>query len=150
MTIRRVALMTALMVAPMMAQWGRTANRGYDDRGYRDNDRYESGRRGGSGIGAVERAMQNLRSASSRAYRLDGHERKHFERAMSDLDRFRDNWQRSGSFDRGRLDSAISNMADLARADRVNPRDRALIGRDVNMLRDFRNGGGNGNNPDRW
>lgn len=111
---------------------------GYGDR-YGDNGR--NGYRGGSPVGRV---LSDLDMVARRAYRfVDGHERNHFDRAASELRKFEDR-ARQGRFDRGALDKAIDHMDDLARAHQLQPQDRNIIGRNVAMLRDMRNGGGYG------
>ncbi len=106
------------------------------DYGYGDNGRY----RGRAGIGVVQRAMSDLDRA--RSYRfVDGHERRHFESARHNLERFMVNWNR-GRFDKDRLDGAIEDLNDLARADQVHPRERMMFARHRDALRDFRESGG--------
>ncbi len=112
------------------AQWR------YYDRGDLDRQRTEPYARGD----AVDRALRDLDRA--RSYRFtDHHERKHFDQARKDLIRFQDNWAR-GKFDRGRLDGAIGNIQHLVNADRVHPRDREMLARDLNDLRELRARGG--------
>jgi len=106
----------------------------------RDDDRYRGRNQGyGYGYGAagpVDRAISDLQRAARGGW-LDGHERKHIEHAMNDLDRFRRRWS-EGRFDKGRLDSAIENMQHLVNADRVRGRDRQVLAADLAALRDFR------------
>jgi hypothetical protein len=74
----------------------------------------------------------------ARSYRrIDGHERRHFEQARRDLERFQANWY-NGRWDNGRLDSAIGNIDHLVNSDQLSPRDREMLSRDLYALRDFR------------
>ncbi len=134
-SLRRSVLLGCIIFAAANAQWGGPyGRRGPDrDRGYGDY-RY--------GSSPVDRVLSDL--SSTRSYRfVDGHERKHMDKAYSSLLRFRDNWAR-GRFDRDRLDEAIENLDHLAGADQVNPRERRLFARDRDMLRDFRASRGGG------
>lgn len=88
----------------------------------------------------IERVLDHLDRAHSYSH-VDRHEQKHFEQARRDLLRFEDNWQR-GRFDRDRLDGAIDNLHHLVGSDQVDRRDRMLLSRDMDALRDFRAGGG--------
>ena len=106
--------------------------RGDDPRQY-GNDRSGYGRNQGSLIGRI---MSDLDRAASNG-RLDGHERKHFDEAARKLQDFDDRWAQ-GRFDTGKLDGAIDNLKHLADADRVNRRDRQMLARDVEELRQFR------------
>jgi hypothetical protein len=109
-----------------------------EDRRYRRNQRYGYGQYGRSqpGSGVIERTMSDLDRAA-RSAQLDNHERNHFSRAMQQLSQFRDRWSR-GEFNRGNLDKAIEDVQHLVNADRVHPRDRDLLARDLTALRDFR------------
>jgi hypothetical protein len=115
----------------------------YDDDDYdrpRDryrNDRFGYGRNTASLIGQV---MSDIDRAASNA-RLDGHEARHFNEAVQKLQEFQSRWDR-GKFDTGRLDKAIDNMQHLVNADRVHPRDRDILSRDLSALREFRSSGG--------
>ena len=80
--------------------------------------------------------MSDLSQAAERA-RLDGHERKHFDDVAGNLQEFEARWAR-GKFDTGKLDKAIHNLEHLAEADRVRGRDRDMLARDVEDLRQFR------------
>jgi hypothetical protein len=84
----------------------------------------------------IDRVMSDLNRAASSGY-LDGHERKHFDRAADSLRDFQSRWSR-GKFDKGKLDKAIENLDHLARADRVRGRDRDALTRDLYDLRQFR------------
>lgn len=113
----------------------------------RDNDHDRRGRdRGRYGPGysstIVDRTLQDLRRATWNG-RLDGHERGHVNRAVKELERFQDRW-RDGRFDTGRLDKAIDSLRHLANADRLHPRDRAILAHDLGALRDFRESRGYG------
>ena len=121
--------------------------RSYDDNGYSrekgddprqyGNDRSGYGRNQGSLIGRIR---SDLNRAASNG-RLDGHERKHFDEAARKLQDFEGRWAQ-GRFDTGKLDGAIENLNHLANADRVNRRDRQMLARDVEELRQFRAGRG--------
>jgi hypothetical protein len=103
---------------------------------YRD-PYYRGPRPGSYSSGAViGRVLSDLDSARS-YFRVDGHERRHFDQARRDLLIFQDRYAR-GRFDKGRLDGAIENIRHLANSDQVHPRERRLLARDVEALRDFR------------
>ena len=106
--------------------------------GYPD-DRYSQQRAYGYGRNQqflIGRVMTDLNRAAERA-RLDGHERKHFDEVAGNLQEFETRWAR-GKFDTGKLDKAIHNLEHLAEADRVHGRDRDILARDVEDLRQFR------------
>jgi hypothetical protein len=84
----------------------------------------------------VDRVMADLNRAFERA-RLDGHERRHFDDAARNLAEFRSRLAR-GRFDTGNLDRAIDSMKHLADADRVRGRDREMLARDIDELRQLR------------
>jgi hypothetical protein len=111
---------------------GYSRGRGDDRRQY-GNDRFGYGRNQGSLIGRI---MSDLDRAASNS-RLDGHERKHFDEAAAKLQDFEGRWSQ-GRFDTGKLDGAIENLKHLANAVRVNRRDRQILARDVEELRQFR------------
>ncbi len=117
-----------------------------DRRGpYRGDQRY--GRDGYYGLydrqgprgNAVRSAMRDLEMMFRRS-RVDHHEADHFRRALRELAEFERHAAR-GRFDRGSLDDAIGNMADLARAEQLHPRDRQVIRRHMIDLRQLRNYG---------
>ena len=88
----------------------------------------------------IGRVLTNLDNAAANAW-LDGHERKHFEKAAKSLQAFE--YRRAqGKFDRGKLDEAIQSLEHLANADRISDRDRDLLARDIQNLRQFRTSGG--------
>lgn len=109
---------------------------GYGDRNGYDRDRdygYRPQYRSGNPVTA---AMRDLEFVFRRS-RVDNHEANHFRRALRELADF-DRNARRGRFDRGSLDRAMDNMADLAQADQLHPRDRQLIARrlqELNYLR---------------
>jgi hypothetical protein len=144
-------LVVAALAVPMFAQYpyGRSRNDGYygRDDGYygRDDDynRRDRGayRNGGYNSGAViDRTMRDLQSAASRS-RVSGHDRNHFSRAMNELQQFTYKSQQ-GKFDTGKLDKVIEDLDHLSRADEVHPRDRQILGRDMQELRMFRSNRG--------
>lgn len=125
---------------------------GYDDRDWRYRDRnddrygygrngdYRNGRDGNYGRSSrnnvVSRVISDLER--SRSYRrVNDHDRKHYEKAREELQRFQSSWA-NGKFDTGRLDKAIDNLKDLAQSDRVDPRERQIFARDIEDLRQFR------------
>lgn len=116
-------------------RWGYPQNRGY---GYSRGDGYNYGRqmRGGNPVTA---AMRDLDSIFRRA-RVDNHEASHFRRALRELAEF-DRKAARGRFDRGNLNRALDNMADLARAHQLHPRDRQVIARRMGDLRYLQEGG---------
>ena len=85
----------------------------------------------------VNRAMQNLQSAAARN-RVDSHERDHFNRAMSELQKMRYN---QGNVDSRSLSRVLEDLDHLSRADQVNPRDRQLLARDRQALASMYSGG---------
>ena len=102
---------------------------------YYGNNRYGNnyGRNDRSLVGRV---LADLNRAAAGAY-LDGHERKHLDEAAGNLQEFQARWAR-GKFDSGKLDRAIRNLEHLVEADRVRGRDRDMLARDVQDLRQFR------------
>jgi hypothetical protein len=112
-------------------------NRGYNTERYRDYDRDSYG--GGYRFNLVDRVMNDLSRASGYGW-MDNHNRKHIDHAQRDLDRFREKWSR-GRFDRGRLDSAISNLQHVVNSNRIEPRSRDRLARDLYDLRNFRTRG---------
>ena len=109
-------------------------NRGYyPDQGLYGNDRYGYGRNGDPLIGRV---LADLNMAASNA-RVDGHERRHFDEAAQKLHEFEGRWAQ-GKFDTGKLDKAIQNLEHLADADQLRGRDRDMLARDMEDLRQFR------------
>lgn len=124
-----------LFAAGANAQW-----RPYDnDGGYHRDDDYGR-RRGGPRGDVIERVLRDVDAAQSWGYR-DHHARKRFEQIRKDLYRFQHNWER-GRFDKDRLDSAIENLHHLVDSDRVDPRGRGMLERDMWDLRSFRENGG--------
>lgn len=110
----------------------------YRGRGGYDGDPYSQQRSGyGRNQGnLIGRVMSDLNRAAERA-RLDRHEVRHFDEVASSLREFDERWAR-GRFDTGKLDKAIHNLEHLADADRVHGRDRDLLARDLQDLREFR------------
>lgn len=106
---------------------------GYPEQGRYGNDRYGYGRNQDS---LIQRVLSDLNIAAANA-RLDGHERKHFDDAFRQLEQFDDRWAR-GKFDSGKLHEAIEDLEHLANADRVSGRDRDMLARDLQDLRQFR------------
>ena len=105
----------------------------YSDQGRYGRDRYGDGRNQGSRIGRV---IADLNRAASNA-RLDGHEWKHFDEAARKLQEFEGRWAQ-GKFDSGKLDKAIQNLEHLVNADRLSGRDRGVLARDIDDLRQLR------------
>lgn len=106
---------------------------GYYDGRYPQSDRSGFGRSQNSLVGRV---IADLNTAAGNA-RLDGHEWKHFNEAAQKLREFADRLYQ-GKFDSGKLDKAIQNLEHLADADRVHPRDRNMLARDIEDLRQLR------------
>lgn len=104
----------------------------YPDQGRYGYDRYGYGGNPGPLIGRV---LADLDRAGENA-RFDGHERKHFEKAARQLEQFEDR-RRQGKFDNGKIHAAIGELDHLVRADRVNRRDRQILARDREDLRQF-------------
>ena len=105
---------------------------------------YYSNSNTGSLIGRV---LTDLAVAVRNA-RMDRHERKHFDDAAERLQEFEHRWAQ-GKFDRGRLDKAIQSIEHLVDADQVRGRDRAMLARDLQDLRQFRASGGGYDRYDR-
>jgi hypothetical protein len=106
---------------------------GYGDDRYSQQRPYGYGRNDQS---LIDRVMTDLNRAAEGA-RLDGHERRHFDEVAGNLQDFESRWAR-GKFDTGKLDKAIHNLEHLAEADRVRGRDRDMLARDLEALRQFR------------
>ena len=115
-----------------------------DDRYARQRGNYPSqGGYGNNGYGygrnqdpLISRVMGDLSRAAANAH-SDGHERKHFDEVAQNLQEFEGRWAQ-GKFDSGKLNKAIQNLEHLADADRVRGRDRDVLARDVQDLRQFR------------
>jgi len=106
---------------------------GYYDGRYSQSDRTGFGKNQNSVIGRV---IADINMAAGNAH-LDQHEWKHFNEAAQKLREFGDRLYQ-GKFDRGKLDKAIQNLEHLADADRVRPRDRNMLARDIEDLRQLR------------
>lgn len=115
--------------------------RSYPDRGgYNNDDRYDQNRYGNNRYGyggnqdpLIGRVLSDLDRAAENA-RLGGHERKHFEEAARQLEQFEDR-RMQGKFDKGKIHEAIEELDHLVRADRVDRRDREILARDREDLR---------------
>lgn len=148
--LKKTLILMGLTVGVALAaddQWrsfgGGGGGFGADDRYDRDRGRsgYGYASRGQYGrMDPVSAALRDLDSVYRRA-RVDRHEADHFRDAMEALSRFQHEASR-GRFDRGRLDRAIDEMKDLAQADQLHPRDRAVLRDRLFDLRRFRDGGG--------
>jgi hypothetical protein len=125
----------------------------------RDDDYYRRGGRSNGvwqrfGSSPVRSALRNLESVASRN-RLSGHDRDHARDGIERLRRF-DDRLRTGRWDGGAIDKAIEDVKHLSEADRLNPRDRAMLRDDLYALRDFRANRGNAsyggyrNDGSRW
>ena len=115
---------------------------GYGDPRYRQSPNYGGDRYARPGYwadpaSATQRVLRNL-SGAARASYTDRHEREHFDRAIFELRRFEDRWNRQRRFDTGNLDRAIDHMKHLAGARQVDPRTRNGIAQDIEVLRDVR------------
>ncbi|MEO8098073.1 MAG: hypothetical protein ABI811_10260 [Acidobacteriota bacterium] len=120
-------------------------NRGqgpYDNRNqqrvpYPDQGRYGNDPRyGGNQNSLIRQVLADLNMTASNA-RVDGHEAKHFNEAARALQDF-ENRAAQGKFDTGKLDKAIKNLQHLANADQLRGRDRDILARDEQNLRQFR------------
>jgi hypothetical protein len=107
---------------------------GYGNSRSRDGGWYGDGQRDGSAI--IDRTLSNLRRAASRN-RVDGHERDHFRRAMSELQTLRYR-SADGRLDEGRLNRAIEDLEHLSNARQINPNDRRMLSQDMYALQNLR------------
>lgn len=114
--------------------WRRDADWRYNDR--RGDPRDVSYRSNGS----VRQIIRDLENIAGRSY-VDRHEAGHFRRAIESLYEFDSRLSR-GKFDRGRLDRAIGNIADLAQAHQIHPRFRNVLRSHLYQLQRMRSGGG--------
>lgn len=132
------ALMTLVAAIPAAAddRRGRHLDRRY---GYGRGSFFGGNTRQYLSANPVTAAMRELEYVFRRA-RVDSHEADHFRRALRELADFDQNAVR-GRFDRGSLNRAIDNMADLAQADQLHPRDRQLIRQRLEDLLYFRDRG---------
>jgi hypothetical protein len=105
-----------------------------DRRGYADQGRHDRG------LDPIDRTLSDLDRAESARF-VDRGNRRHLDDARKDLIRFVENRSR-GRFDRGRLDNAIGHLEHLLRSPQLHPRDREVLARDRDALRDFRTRGG--------
>ena len=87
----------------------------------------------------VNQTLRDVQHVWSRS-RVDGHERSHFRKVVESLQDFQNRAAR-GHFDRGRLDSAIDNLGDLAQSDQIHPQGRHLLRQRLYDLRSFREDG---------
>ncbi len=94
---------------------------------------YDRGYRGGYGEDIIGQTMADL----SRASAYNRREWKHFDHAQRELGKFQEKWAR-GHFDSHALDETIDELKHLAYSGRLNPRDREILGRDIEPLREFR------------
>lgn len=133
-------MITAVAAMPSLGDDRRSfpRNPGYGN-GYGRDDNYGAYGRQNRGGNPVRAAMRDLESIFRRS-RVDNHEADHFRRALRELAEF-DQRAARGRFDRGSLNSALNNMADLAQAHQLHPRDRQVIARRMNDLRYLREGG---------
>ena len=149
-----IGLGLCLMQASAHDQYGSSRdsrnNQGWERGRYKQERGREdrSGNRNRFNASVVDRTLADLQRASSRN-RVDSHERDHFNRATAELQAFRYRWA-NGQWDENRLDRAIDDLSDLARADQVNPRDRQMLARDLSMLRQFRSSRGGGDHYSRY
>jgi hypothetical protein len=103
----------------------------YGDRGWRGP--YQ----GRDVIGQVMADLDRIGAYSG----YDRHNRKKVDHAQRELIKFQSKWAR-GRFDSDPLDEAIDEMKDLAGSDRIGPRERRILMRDIEALRDFRSARG--------
>ena len=104
----------------------------YPDQGRYGNDRYGYG---GNQEPLIGRVLSDLQRAAENA-RFDGRERKHFEEAARQLEQFEDR-RMQGKFDDHKIHEAIEELDHLVKADRVDWRDRQILARDREELRQF-------------
>lgn len=104
----------------------------YPDQGRYGNDRYGYG---GNQNALIGRVLSDLDRAAGDA-RFDDRERKHFDEAARQLEQFQDRWMQ-GKFDKGKIHEAIEELDHLVNSDRVSRRDRQILARDREELRQF-------------
>lgn len=131
------ALVSVAAILPATAGdgWRSRDSRGYGYGAYG----YEYGRGPNMGGNPVRAAMRDLEMIFRRA-RVDRHEANHFRRALDELAQF-DRRAMQGRFDAPSLNAALRNMADLAQADQLHPRDRQIIRMRMDGLYRMRNAG---------
>ena len=110
-------------------RWG-----GFGNSRSRGGGWYGGNQRGGVNI--IDRTLSDLRRAASRN-RVDGHERDHFRRAMSELQTLRYRMA-DGRFDEGRLNRAIEDLEHLSNARQIHPSDRRTLAQDMYALQNLR------------
>jgi len=107
-----------------------------DPRGFPDQGRFGNDRFRGNQTSLVGRVMADINRTAS-ANRLDGRDQKRFNEAARFLQDF-DARMAQGRFDNGKLDRAIENLSDLVNSNHLSRRDRDILARDVQDLRQFR------------
>jgi hypothetical protein len=110
--------------------WQRRS-RGYGygrDRGY------------GSRVPVIDHVMRDIRAVAARNP-LDGGDRRDLYRAAEELRQFQYRLSR-GDWKSNHLDDAIDRLKDVAEERHVHPRDRSMLWRDVEILRDLRSSRG--------
>jgi hypothetical protein len=118
------------------------ANAQYPYAGARPYNAWQGRERGerGRDAGLIDRVLRDLdRARSDREAERREHDR--FDQARRNLLRFEDNWSR-GRFDKDRLDGAIDDLHHLSNSNHLRGRDRDMLARDMQALRDFRASGG--------
>lgn len=103
---------------------------------YQTSGPYGNGRHRRASGSLINQVIYDLRMAATNSY-ADGHEDRHFARALEQLQSFQDRWQ-NGRFDESRLNRAIEDIQHLTNADQLHPRFRNVLARDLRALRDFR------------
>lgn len=133
--------MTRIAVLPLTLTLFAPAISAHDD----DRDRYYSSRdrgyRGGGslrGADLVDSAIYDLQRIAQHSY-VDGHEAKHFRRAIHELSEFQRRASR-GDFERKRLDRAVEDLDHLSHARQIHPRDRGTLRGHAARLNALRSG----------
>lgn len=101
---------------------------------YRDRDASFRGNRWRASF--FQRIRQDLDHATSGAYPFSG-DRARLARTQMELDELQQKLN-AGFYDERELDEVIGSMQAVLRANRLAPRDRAILTDDLNRLRDFR------------
>ncbi len=85
----------------------------------------------------IGRVHADLNRAYEGGWRISGGDRNRLDRAEDQLRHFAEDWNR-GRFDKGDLDGAIGSIQRVVDHNRMPPRHRDALYRDLDRLRDMR------------